>query len=309
MADARGAGAHRDRAPAVSVRGVSLAQGGCISVNGRLCEPAQASVSALDAGFLLGDGLFESLRAGGGVPYLLERHLRRLFAAAAELEFANMPSLDAVAAQVLRTLQRDALPDAYVRVTVTRGTGGVGLAPPAGAPTVVIAALPTPPLAPAEGAIAATVLGRRRQPRAAAKSTSWQPAVLAKRRVQQCGADEGIYVSASGRVLEGVASNVFAVVDGVLLTPPARQCLPGITRARVLELARGHGLPAHEAPLQLDALMRADEVFVTNAVQGLRAIDTVSGDAIDRQGPGGVFDTLHRLYALDRAGASQEATV
>jgi len=288
---------------------MSLAQAGCICVNGRLCEPGQATVSALDAGFLLGDGLFESLRASGGVPYLLERHLRRLFAAAAELEFANMPSPDAVTAQTLRTLRRAALPDdAYVRITVTRGTGGVGLAPPAGAPTVVIAALPTQPLARADQAIAATVLGRRRERRAAAKSTSWQPAVLARRRVQRCGADEGIYVSASGRVLEGVASNVFAVVDGVPVTPPARQCLPGITRARVLELAQAHGLPAHEAPLELDALMRADEVFVTNAVQGLRAIDTVSGVAIGRQGPGGVFDTLHRLYALDRAGASQETT-
>jgi branched-chain amino acid aminotransferase len=281
-------------------------QAGCICVNGRLCAPAQAAVSALDAGFLLGDGLFESLRATDGVPHLLERHLQRLCAAAAELEFANLPSADALAEQVHRTLRRAALPDAYVRVTVTRGTGGVGLAPPGDAPTVVIAVLPALPLAPVDSGIVATVLWRQRPRRAAAKSTSWQPSVLARRRVEGCGADEGIYVSASGHVLEGVASNVFVVADGRLLTPPARECLPGITRARVLELAGTHGLPTLQAPLELDALMRADEVFVTNAVQGLRAVDAVSGTAIGREGPEGVFHALHCLYELDRAGVPEE---
>lgn len=287
---------------------MSLAQAGCICVNGRLREPARATVSALDAGFLLGDGLFESLRATGGVPYLLERHLRRLFAAAAVLEFTGMPSPDAIAEQVVRTLRRAALPDAYVRVTVTRGAGGVGLAPPPDGPTVVVAALPAQPLAPADSGIAATLLRGRRERRAAAKSTSWQPAVVARRRVEGCGAEEGLYVSASGNVLEGVASNVFAVVDDHLLTPPARHCLPGITRGRLLELARAHGLEALEAPLSLDVLMRAEEMFVTNAVQGPRAVATVAGAVIGRRGPGGVFDTLHRLYVLDRAGAPGETS-
>jgi branched-subunit amino acid aminotransferase/4-amino-4-deoxychorismate lyase len=285
---------------------MAIAGAGCICVNGRLCEPRQASVSVLDAGFLLGDGLFESLRATDGVPYLLDRHMLRMFSAAAELEFANMPSAEALEEQVLRTLERAALLDAYVRVTVTRGTGGVGLSPPKGSPTVVVAVLPTRPPTRAEDGVEATVLWRQRDRRAAAKSTSWQPAVLARRRVEGCGADEGIYVSASGQVLEGVATNVFVVEGEQLLTPPTPECLPGITRARVLELAREHGLRALEEPLELDALMRADEVFVTNAVQGLRAVDAVSGTALGRQGSGGVFDTLHRLHRQDRVGAMEE---
>lgn len=284
----------------------SLAQAGCVSVNGQVFAPEQATVSALDAGFLLGDGLFESLRATGGVPHLLERHLLRLFSAAAELEFANMPSVESVRQQVHQTLDCAALPDAYVRVTVSRGAGAVGLAPPPGPPTVVVAVLPTRPLAGAESGIEATLLWQQRDRRAAVKSTSWQPAVLAKRRVDGCGADEGIYVSASAHVLEGVASNVFAVAGERLLTPPAEECLPGITRARVIELARERGVPVLEAPLELDTLVRASEVFVTNAVQGLRALATIDGAAIARQGPGGVFDTLHRLYELDRAAALQE---
>ncbi len=294
-------------------------QAGCICVNGRLYPPERAAVSALDTGFLLGDGLFESLRATDGVPYLLERHLQRLCAAAAELEFAGMPSLEALAGQVLRTVRRAALPDAYVRVTVTRGVGSLSFASPEGPPTVVIAALPAPPLTPPSRGIATVLLRRgvrRTGPgvlrpwlaspsrRAAAKSTSWQPAVLDRRRVEAHGADEGLYVSASDRVLEGVSSNVFAIVDGRLLTPPASACLPGITRARVMQLARAQDVPVLEAPLPLDALMRAEELFVTNAVRGLRAVASVAGTAVGQRSSG-LFEMLHRLYELDRAGTPE----
>ncbi len=273
-------------------------------VDGRLCPPGEATVSALDAGFLLGDGLFESLRATDGAPYLLERHLQRLCAAAAALEFTHAPTAEELAEQVLRTVRHAALPHAYVRVTVTRGVGGVGLAPPAGRPTVVVAALPTQPLAPAERGIAVAPLGRRAR-RGAAKSTSWQPAVMARRQVEALGGDEGIYLSTRRQVSEGVSSNVFAVVAGQLLTPPASVCLPGITRARVIELACEHGVAVREAPLALDALMEADEVFLTNAVQGLRAVASMYGTGREWTASGGMFADLHRLYQLDRAAAQE----
>ena len=171
-----------------------------------------------------------------------------------------MPSPDAIAEQVLRTLRRAALPDAYVRVTVTRGTGGVGLAPPGGAPTVVVAALPARPLAPADSGIAAALLRERRG--AAGGGQEYELAAGRRGQAQRRrlrGRARALYVSASGNVLEGVASNVFAVIDdGRLLTPPVRHCLPGITRGRLLELARAHGLEVLEAPLPLDALMQAE---------------------------------------------------
>ncbi len=285
-----------------------MARAGCMCVNGRLFEPEQATVSVLDAGFLLGDGLFESLRATAGVPHLLDRHLVRLFSAAAELEFADMPSVEHVREQVLQTIRRAALRDAYVRVTVTRGTGGVGLAPPPGLPTVVIAVLPASPLTRPEDGIETTLLWGQRDRRASAKSTSWQPSVMARRRVEGARADEGLYVSESGYVLEGVSSNVFAVEGERLLTPRVSECLPGITRARVLELAREQGASVLEAPLPVDALMGAEEVFVTNAVQGLRAVRAVCGSAIGgRPGTGGLFGVLHGLYERDRVGVLEVA--
>lgn len=255
-------------------------------------------MSALDAGFLLGDGLFESLRACDGMPYLLDRHLARLLAAAREMEFEEMPSAEALAEQVRRTLERAALADAYVRVTVTRGSGATALAAPSGAPTVVIAVLPAP--ACAVGGIEATLLGPPYERGATAKSTSRQPAVLARRQVVKRGAEEGLYVSEEGHVLEGVSSNVFVVSKGILLTPPREQCLAGITRGRVLELARGAGISVAEAPVESSTLMDAEELFVTNAVQGLRRVATIGGTDVGIANPEDVFATLLTLYEADR---------
>jgi branched-subunit amino acid aminotransferase/4-amino-4-deoxychorismate lyase len=198
------------------------------------------------------------------------------------------------------TLDRAALADAYVRVTVTRGRGATALAPPVGPPTVVIAALPAPVRMSAEEGIAVTLLGPPSEAHAKAKSTSRQQAVLARRRVEERGAGEGLYVSQDDHVLEGVSSNVFAVRDRRLLTPPPEHCMPGITRGRLLELAGDAGLATFEGRLELGALLGAEEVFVTNAVQGLRRVTAINGTQVGAASADGVFATLLSLYDSDR---------
>jgi branched-chain amino acid aminotransferase len=270
-------------------------------VDGRLLAPHEATVSALDVGFLLGDGLFESLRASGGAPYLLDRHLERLYAGAEELGFEGMPSREWLLERVLATLARASLDDAYLRITVTRGPGGPPPASPGGAPTVVIAVLPAPAIRDPAGGIDVALVGPPQQQGPKAKSTSRQAAVMARRRAERAGAQEGIYVSAPappGRVLEATASNVFALRGGRLLTPPAEDCLPGITRGRVLELALQDGIDAIEAPLDVAALLSAEEAFVTNAVQGLRAIARIDGRSLGSERE--VFARLTNLYEADR---------
>jgi branched-chain amino acid aminotransferase len=281
---------------------------GWICINGCLLEPESATVSVLDSGFLLGDGLFESLRATDGRPYLLNRHLRRLFAAAAEYEFTDMPPVESVEQQVHETLARAALAEAYVRVTITRGTGAIGLAPPQGPPTVVVAVLPTRPPPQPEETVAVTLLPAHAHRTTPAKSVSWQHVVLARRSVEKAGADEGIYLSENGHVLEAVASNVFVVADEQLLTPRVKECLPGITRARIIELARGRGIPVREVPVEVGVLRAADEVFLTNSVQGLRAVDSIDGITIGNPSPTSTFATLHALYEQDRLGIVWELT-
>jgi branched-subunit amino acid aminotransferase/4-amino-4-deoxychorismate lyase len=281
------------------------ARAGCICINGSFFDPQEAMVSVLDTGFLLGDGLFESLRACEGVPYLLDRHLMRLYSAAAEFEFANMPRRETLTEQVYRTLQRAALEDAYVRVTVTRGSGAVGLAPPEGPPTIVIAALPASTRPSPPDGVTAILLTRKLECRAKAKSTSWQQAVIARRNVERVGAQEGIYVSENAHVLEGVSSNIFVIEKGRLLTPHVSECLPGVTRARLLELAQNAGLTTLETQLEVDTLLGADAVFITNAVQGLRPISSIDGTQVGRN-PETAFTTLLDLYQEDR-GAMQGA--
>ena len=165
----------------------------------------------------------------------------------------------------------------------------------------MIAALPAPPRV--LGGIEATLLGAPSELGAKAKSTSRQQAVLARREVVRRGAGEGLYVSAEGHVLEGVSSNVFVVSKDIVLTPPTEDCLPGITRGRVLELARHAGVRVVEAPLESATLMGAAEVFVTNAVQGLRRVATVDGTGVGVVDPEGVFATLLELYERDRRAA------
>lgn len=274
-------------------------------MDGRLLAPHEATVSALDAGFMLGDGLFESLRASGGTPYLLGRHLERLYAGAVELGFGGMPAYERLVERVFATLERAGLDDAYLRITVTRGPSGPPPSPPDGSPTIVIAALPAPAIHDGSKAIDVALVGPPPQHGPNAKSTSRQAAVMAKRRAGRAGAHEGIYVSARGRVLEGTASNLFALSGGRLLTPPAEDCLPGITRGRLLELAQRDGIEAIEAPLDVETLLNADEAFVTNAVQGLRAIARIDGRAL--RGEGGVFVRLANSYEADRA-AGQRTT-
>lgn len=278
---------------------------GCICVDGRLLAPRDATVSALDAGFLLGDGLFESLRASGGAPYLLDRHLDRLYAAVAAMGYAGTPARAALSDLVDATLERAALEDAYLRITITRGPAAGALARPNGAATVVIAALPAPPRRDAADGIDVALLDPPAERGARAKSTSRQAAVIARGRAERAGAQEGIYVSGRGLVLEGTSSNVFALSGGRLLTPPAEDCLPGVTRGRVLELAGAEGIEAIEAPLEVEALLDAAEAFLTNAVQGLRAIARIDDRPLRREG--GVFARLAGLYEADRALAKRVA--
>ncbi len=275
---------------------------GCVCVDGRLSAPGDARVSALDAGLLLGDGVFESLRAVGGVPYLLERHLDRLLAGARRLGFTGLPAAGELFAQVARTLARADLPDAYVRVTVTRGSSVQALAPPRGPATTIVAALPAPPRS--GEPLRVRLLGAAPAAGVRAKSTSRQHAVVARMSVEREGADEGLYVSADGSVLEGISSNLFVCVGGRLLTPPVEQCLPGITRARLLELARAAGMTAVERPLTVEELLGAEAAFLTNAVQGPRAICAVDGHAVGNDDRGELYRTLRELYECDRAQAA-----
>ncbi len=276
---------------------------GCIYLNGTFLAPGEARVSVFDRGFLYGDGVFESLRTYGGVPFRLDAHLTRLASALDEVGIVGVPAPKQLQGIVAETLARAGLPDAYLRITVTRGTQFEGgPAPRDGlAPTVVVVALPLHgyPAAAYERGVTAVLLWPRAvadRPAPAVKSLSFQRGVLGKQQVVSRGAHEGFYLDGSGHVTEGTTSNVFAVQGGALRTPPREVCLDGVTRREVLAIARDRGLPAAEAPVTIESLHAADEVFVTNSLAELLPVVEIEGRPVGAGLPGPIWRQLWLAY-------------
>lgn len=276
-------------------------------VNGR-ASAGEAHVSALDRGFTLADGLFETLRVYDGVPFRLDAHLERLARGAAVLGIAA-PSgeLRDTVAGALRAAGGTGWSDAALRITLTRGAGVAGLAPPpagsAPPPTVVVAVQPLPHFTPAtyERGLSARVASGVRNERAMTaglKTLAYTDAVMALAEARRDGFDEAIFLDTEGHCSEATASNLFAAVGDVLVTPPVScGALPGITRAAVIELARGLEIEVAERPLSLDELRGAREAFLTSSLREIAPLVRLDGHAIGLGVPGSTTRELTRAFA------------
>jgi branched-chain amino acid aminotransferase len=239
-----------------------------IHLNGRLIEAVEARIDPADRGFLLSDGLFETLRVYGGRPFCMEAHLARLAAGAAILGLP-MPAIDEITTAIAATLRANALADAALRITLTRGVGPRGLLPPAEVkPTLLVTAHPLPSAMPA--AMSACLVETRRNEHSALsrlKSLAYLDNILALREAAAAGCEEAILFNTAGRVAGGSRSNLFLVLEGVLTTPPPSEgVLAGVARQTVLELAAANNTPAREAPITRADLERASEAFLTNSL-------------------------------------------
>jgi branched-chain amino acid aminotransferase len=268
-----------------------------IYLNGAIVPADFARIDPADRGFTLADGLFETLRAYAGKPFRLGDHLERLESSA---EALGMPLLfDAVmiAEAVIEVLEANALTegDAAIRITATRGTGPRGLAPPPDVkPTLLITATPYAPL---PDTCSATVVGIRRNegsPLSQMKSLGYLDNVLAARAAAESGAEEAILLNNAGRVTGAARANLFAGIQGRLVTPPPSDgVLPGIARRVVLELAAASRLPAAEASLSIADLLEAREIFLTNSLFEIRSVGRLG----DRDlAPGDVAAKLRSDY-------------
>jgi branched-chain amino acid aminotransferase len=241
------------------------------------------------------------MRARGGSVFRLDRHLSRLQGALSALEIPSPPELD--------EWLRAALPDAgdgeaSVRLTITRGVGATGVAPPADAlPTVVIAINPLPafPAAIYEAGLSAHVASGRRNEHAMTaglKTTSYTDSIAALLEARRSGADEAIFLDTAGHCSEGTASNLFIRRGDTLFTPPLScAALPGITRAVVLELAATLALRACERAFDLAELCGADEAFLTSSLRGIAPVVRVDGGTIGDGRPGEVTRRVSGAYA------------
>lgn len=261
-------------------------------LDGALVPAEAARIDPADRGLLLGDGLFETMRARDGAVLRLEAHLARLRAGTEVLRLDLPYSAEMMTEAIGLTLQANGLENAVLRLTVTRGAGGRGLPPLSGLrPTVLIAAspLPTPPEA-ARAVIARGVRRNAHSPQARIKSLNRLDDVLARMEAVERGADDALLLNTDGRLAEATASNLFVVLDEALVTPPVSDgALPGTVREALL---RAHG--AEERSLSPEDFSRAGEAFLTNAL-GVRPLVAVEDQPIGNGAPGPITRRLSEV--------------
>ncbi|MBF0506247.1 MAG: aminodeoxychorismate lyase [Nitrospirae bacterium] len=254
-----------------------------IYLNSKLVPSAEAKVSVFDHGFLYGDGIYETMRVYDGVVFLIDEHLKRL-RRSASLIGLDIPKNDAdIKGAVYDTLMANSFNDAYVRLTVSRGYGDIGLDPDlCKEPTFIVIAEKFKPYPRSyyEAGIRLIIAAVRRNLKQALdpqiKSLNFLNNILAKIEAKRTDANEAVMLNAAGHLAEGTVSNVFFVKDSVLCTPSV-ECgiLDGITRTLVTGLAVKNGIHVWEGEFTPEYLYSASEVFITNSTMEIMPVNSV----------------------------------
>ncbi|MFN2587918.1 MAG: aminotransferase class IV [Actinomycetota bacterium] len=283
-----------------------------VHVDGELLPRDAARISVFDSAVQGGDAVWEGLRVYDGRVFALDRHLDRLFASAHALRFEGLPSRDEVRGAVVETLTANGMYDgAHVRLTLTRGpkvTSGMSPANNRAGCSLIVLAEWKPPVYGDAGIRLITSSVRRSSPATLDSKIHHNNLlnnVLAKIQADVAGADDALMLDVHGFVAETNATNVFLVRDGALVTPHADACLPGITRAIVLELAGAVGIETAERNVSLTEVYTADEVFTSGTMGGLAPVLEVDGRTIGGGSVGPVTKTLQQLHR-DRTRAEGE---
>jgi D-amino acid aminotransferase len=289
-------------------------------LNRRLVAARDAQVSVLDRGLLHGDGVYDTWRTYGGTPFMVAAHLRRLTAAARALGLPRPGSALAWERRTRLLVAQNALGDAGVRLTITRGAAGMNLIPETRArPTVLLAARRLPPALDEHRrrGIAAVLLpfARDASPWWGALKTVGHPsAVLGRLAAARRRAFEGLYVTPEGMVTEATSANLFVVERGAIVTPPCTAgVLPGVTRAVVMALARRAGLRVEQDDIPVRRLRRAREIFLTGSTIEVLPVVALDGRPVRDGRPGPVARLLQERYtarvavAVGRSGALRSA--
>ena len=259
-----------------------------VFLNGQLVDEADAVISVLDRGFLYGDGLFETLRVREGRPFRWARHWARLAAGAAflrmELPFASAALLRAAS----ELISANALADAVLRLTVSRGVGPRGYSPKGAGPLTVVMTLHALPAAPNAGLsnwrlITSSFRLPANEPLAQFKTCNKLPQILARAEADAAGADEALLGNTDGCLVEGASSNLFWIRDQQVCTPSlAGGILPGVTREAVLELCASLRIPVCQTDIRGGDLRRVDGVFVSLSTLGIVPAESLDGGLLNQ---------------------------
>jgi len=259
-----------------------------VFIDGAIVDREEGRISVVDHGLLYGDGVFEGMRAHGGVVFAMDRHLKRLTHGARALHLELPGGIEAIRDVVLRTLEADGGGDRYIRLLITRGDGPLGLDPTRCERSRVVCIVDTIALFSDEKRAAGLSLitsSFRRPPPDVLdpriKSLNYLNNVQAKGEAVRQGADDALMLNVRGHVAETSVANLFVVREGVLMTPPVTDgCLEGVTRGTVIECARELGIPFVERTLGRMDFFGADEVFMTGTGAGIVRISKLDGERV-----------------------------
>lgn len=265
-----------------------------VFLDGQFVPEHEANVSVFDRSFMYGDGLFETLRLVRGQPFRWGEHMARLEDGARELGISLPYPVGRLRRTARELSEINEMPDAILRVHVSRGTGRRGYSPRgANHPRVVLSIHPGPDPA-AAGAAAdpgwnvitagTRVYSADRLARIKSASRLWS--VAARMEADRLGVDEALVLNENGRVVEATGANVFWLENGVVFTPPlSAGALPGITRAVVIERCAAVSAPVREEMASVERLHQSQGVFLTLTSFGIvtiRRLDRVEYPPAER---------------------------
>ncbi len=267
-----------------------------VYLNGDYLPLDEAKISVMDRGFLFGDGIYEVIPSYSGKLFHFQEHMERLENSLSSIRLPN-PHDRAQWLEILAPLL-DANLDQSIYLQITRGAGSKRdhAFPEDITPTVFAMSSPIVPFADLDSGAKALSVDDSRWELCNVKATTLLANILLRQQAVEKGCAEAILVK-DGYVTEGAASNIFAVIDGILITPPKGQAiLPGITRDVILELAEQNNIPYSEDIISLDALKTASEIWLTSSTREIIPVIQLDNDMISNGKPGPVWRTMNQLF-------------
>ncbi|MBS65444.1 MAG: aminotransferase class IV [Euryarchaeota archaeon] len=276
-----------------------------ISVNGDLVHRSEAKVSVFDAGFLLGDGVWESFRLHNGHLVFIDEHMDRLFHGAETISMDICKSREEILSEIQRVIDANGMYEGvHIRLIVSRG-----LKPTPYQAPWVISSPPTLVIIPEykqanqdrarEGISLVPVNTRRggqntQDPRI--NSLSKHNCIAACIEAAELGADEGLMLDPNGNVSTCNSTHFFIVRNEEVWTSSGEYCLDGITRRKVLDLCNANNIPAFERDFTIEDVRLADEAFVTGTFAGLTPVVSFDDEPVGEGSRGPMCERLQNLY-------------
>lgn len=267
--------------------------------NGEFVSAKTPILSVKDQAIVLGQGIFETLVAYSGKPFLPDRHYARLKAGADAMGL-EIPSEEGLLDAMLSTLSRNGLEDAgrvRIRITVTGGLSDLRFSNTKGAENLMIETTVAPEISHPAKTITLPFARNDKGALSGLKTINYGENVVAVRMARAAGADEGIYGNTVGNLCEGTWSNVFVCHEGQWITPPLSSgCLPGVSRAHLLDVARAAGISIEEVDLPLSELAHVESAFLTSTLREAQPVSHIDGRELPKPRP----ETLGKIVSAFR---------